>query len=178
MTNKSPDRQDFYKNLEELCKINSPKLPYDCILDATISSRWTHAFLELYRCIEYLYGIPESKKLASSIEHLSPAGELLQSLREHIGWKPFEYSAIKSIFSEIDEEIIRDLAESLSLSEECCAEKVSSRLYKLRNSVVHFRTGDQKKQALNVEWQKICISLCKIIKNIYLKYEDDLPQHE
>ncbi|RTQ97197.1 hypothetical protein [Halomonas nitroreducens] len=174
VNNNDDERRNFHEAVAGLCVNGRKVIPYDCVLNSVTSLGWKHTFLELYRCIEYLYGIPESKELANKFSEKTYASDLLVELRGVIGWKPFELGALTRLMKDISLDAVERLGLALGCDEPDKPDVVSKSLYSLRNSVVHFRSGQEVKKLHEMNWGRICVELCEVIHLCYVAFESEI----
>jgi hypothetical protein len=89
--------------------------------------------------------------------------------------RPKEDDALAKIISCSDSACVEDLCNALGIGESLTliedrvtrAEKVSRRVYELRNNIVHYRPIDQVITKLDLVWDKIVSALLNVINNLY-----------
>ncbi|MCB2339959.1 hypothetical protein [Clostridium estertheticum] len=140
---------------------------------------WEHAFLEFYRCIERLYSIPnailaktffESGKRIDEIENffdrrwMFKEEEMLRTLLNEINETELFEKFIKVFGVEVDNK------EDTEINNYCSI--VSKNIYKIRNSIAHFRQTGNSLNKENLDWDKLIYLMCEVITKLYVKYND------
>ncbi|WP_213063948.1 hypothetical protein, partial [Escherichia coli] len=77
------------------------KIPQDNIFLSLTSSHLKHCYLELYRCIEWLYVIPRSRRLKGVIQFPRPAYELALHCIDELSWRRKEEDSLAKIVSDV-----------------------------------------------------------------------------
>ena len=130
--------------------------PYELILRAITERKWTHAFLEAYRAIEFLYPLPKINELKSKLKSDLPIQEISELIEDTLGWRPTEEGALQGLFKNLPANLHSDFGVSFNLDKNNLpdSKKIATMIYKLRNDCVHFRPA-QKTSALasTVNWQ-------------------------
>ncbi|XZN99977.1 MAG: hypothetical protein ACM65L_15675 [Microcoleus sp.] len=130
--------QETREQFEKIFFEGSTNIPYENLLLSLVSVSWKYSFLEIYRCIERLFSI-------SFLESFHKSLSIPDSLRkfsydlETIGWKPKENEAINKLIDDSPEEaseLLREIKKIIDGTEEG---KCGDLIYKIRNSIVHFR---------------------------------------
>lgn len=129
------------ENARALCAAQKPFLPFELILRAIIERKHSHAFLELYRCIEYLFPFPKINELREKLALTLPTAELCEHIENILGWRTLEDSALKHLFRTLPADVVFGFQQAFSIEDNSndLQAKVAERLYKLRNDCVHFR---------------------------------------
>lgn len=116
--------------------------PYELILRAIVERKWDNAFLEIYRCIEFLLPFPKINELKNKLKLDSHCSEISEVIEDVLGWRPTEEGALQGLFKDLPPNLLIDFEISFNteLSEKKFDnKKAASLVYKLRNDCVHFR---------------------------------------
>ena len=153
-----------------LCLDGSSKISYENLFYSLTSSSWKHSFLEIYRCIEWLFEIAFISLLYENIQLKDLSFANFNSLfKEFIGWKPREEDALEKLF----EKVSQNTLSYLELTKD--NQTPSSFIYQLRCSIVHFSPDPKKKVSFkdfkDNTWDNI-ISFCLMaVKELYEYYD-------
>lgn len=119
--------------------------PYALILRAITERKWDNAFLEVYRCIEFLLSFPKINELKIKFNletHCSEISEISEIIENILGWRPTEEGALQGLFKNLPKDILANFAISFNIElgkNGFDNKKAASLVYKLRNDCVHFR---------------------------------------
>ena len=154
------------------------KIPKDNIFLSLTSSHLKHCFLELYRCIEWLYVIPRARNLKYLINYSEPAYTLATHCTNELSWRGKEEDSLSRLINDI---ILHDenISFKMSYSEffrdvECSASSFAKHLYSFRNQFVHqFEYNKEKKFEFAMLVDAIDI-LTDLISSVYTHYDQDI----
>lgn len=159
------------ENARAISSAQKPFLPFELVLRAIIERKNTHAFLELYRCIEFLFPFPKINELKTKLELTLSTVELSESVESILGWRPTEDSALQRLFRTLPPEIVAAFRQALLLETyegDSLSSKVADVLYKLRNDCVHFRPIQRMSTLqLNVKWELLLQTMLLAIGSLY-----------
>ncbi|MEG5662882.1 hypothetical protein UXP16_17355 [Enterobacter bugandensis] len=154
------------------------KIPKDNIFLSLTSSHLKHCFLELYRCIEWLYVIPRVRKLKHIINYPEPAYTLATHCTNELSWRRKEEDSLARLIEDI---IVNDDLINLKMSYseffrdvECNSLAFAKHLYSFRNQFVHqFEFEKEKKFESTMLVDAIDI-LTDLISSVYAYYDQDI----
>lgn len=149
-------------------------LPFENVFSSLVSVNWKHSFLELYRCIERLYPIGFVAELHDELKIQISFQDFLDKLDENIGWKPKEEQALAKLLEKNTEQINLDLDNIKSCISTFSTAPYSTLLYKLRNSIVHYRANHEEIEIEDEMWDKLINVSINIIHNLYSIYNSKL----
>lgn len=149
-------------------------IPFDNILDSYLSFSWKYSFLDIYRCLERLFGIPQIFKLYETILPNIIFLNFVNKIEQFISWKPKEEDALKELLNVIKKKLEENVdifngfqsvkpKINLNFSEKTQDAVV---IYSLRNKIVHF--NPKKIQLEESDWNQV-ISFCLL--STYLLYK-------
>lgn len=116
-------------------------IPYENLLSSLTSIHWKFSFLDIYRCIERLFPVVSLNALHQSVECPVSLFRFSEEVEEKIGWRPKEAEAIRTLLKESPDEA-RQLLQNVKISlDGISEEEIGSFFYKIRNSIVHYRTS-------------------------------------
>lgn len=162
--------------VSDLFQSGSEHVPFENVLQGMLSISWGGFFLELYRAIEQLYAVPRLAALVEAWPTSLPYRSLADLLESHLAWRPKEDDALAKIIAECDDTIIGPLRESFSShrggDQEITSEKVAADIYRVRNSLVHFRAALGTVQRTNEEWDNMISAMLDLVKEVYQRHGD------
>jgi hypothetical protein len=153
----------------KLCEEGSMKISYENLLYSFVSFSWKHCFLDIYRCLEKLFSIPKLKNFYDTI----------LEKKDLLNFQDFATLCEEEISLKLREE---ETLEKLLNGEEKITNRLGIRensykfIYKLRNSIVHFRASQETMVPNDDDdrWN-IIINVClRLVFSLYRKYEDYL----
>lgn len=154
-------------------------LPYRNLVQGVLSISWAGLFLEIYRCIEYLYAAMRVTALRDIVATRLAAVELSKILERELRWRAREDEAIRGLIGRCDELLVRTLCAAFSVAQEGraidrLAVQVADEIYALRNAVVHFRPFHELPDKTEAEWNAIVVALMGAASHLY---EEVGPQY-
>lgn len=147
-------------------------VPYENIFNSMISVNWKYSFLELYRSIERLFPITDLQEFYKQSNISMPFLDFAAKIEDVLNWKPKEDDAIKKIFDNCREDLkieIKAWAVKVSGNKDT---EPSKYIYKLRNSIVHFRAKHENIDCQPDDWDELVCVLLKHIDFYYTEYEN------
>lgn len=147
----------------------------DNIFNSLLAYCWRYCFLDVYRCLEPIFGHIPVSELKKEIGISNSVGSLFEKIYRHCGWRPQETSSMEKIFTE--DYLSKDLLEQLhSLNiGDSPDEKVGNSIYKLRNKIVHHQgvSSDIEKSLSKDNWDRLVGLLLDAITELRRKYPCD-----
>ncbi len=164
---------------EKLFIEGANKIPYESLLFSLVSVSWKYSFLDIYRCIERLFPISAledlHKKLNPNIKY--SLLNFADDIESYIGWRPKENGALNKLINhspKIARQILRQVKADIKGIEEA---KLGDFIYKIRNSIVHFRPAIQPIKLDDNNWNQLIHSCLLVIEYWYAKYEPQLTNN-
>lgn len=164
-----------YANLFES---SSGYIPYDLVIHSLYSSHKKYTFIELYRCVEYLYPVPSTKKLINVLFSGGSYNPIIfaKTVEDEISWRPKEEDSLSKIIADLPEHLRSEgnnVVNSIASSDGCAIAKF---IYRLRNSNVHFRSSLHvaARQMSDADWDSINSYILKVILSSYESYDSYL----
>ncbi|MBS3027257.1 MAG: hypothetical protein HCA25_09215 [Dolichospermum sp. DET50] len=161
----------------------SKHIPFDNLSFSLVSVHWRYSFLDIYRCIERLFSVYFLQKFYEDlgIENSLSLLNFSAKLEDSIDWKPKEDIAINKLIYGPPEDAINSLKEVKNFIDSKRSDALPNELgqviYKIRNSIVHFRPATQL-EIINVidneHWNKLIRASLLIIEYWYHKYDKQL----
>lgn len=145
--------------------------PYHCLINSLQSQLWSNAFLEVYKPLEFLFSIPKVKKLRELINSNTDLVNLAIHVENSLGWRASEEQAFEALIGMLSELQNNSISRAcLSLNEtDSDQPNPAKRIYKLRNSIVHFRPATTPNDIGVEQWRLIVKELCKSAIELYRK---------
>jgi hypothetical protein len=162
--------EQLAKTLEVLAEVSPVTIPYRLLCQAVLDMNPSGLFLALYRCLESLYAWSKTKDLLTKINISMPWIELAQTLENTIGWYPREEQSLAALMDLALPDDLRGLADILGepvTDNSNLMDVAAKRVYRLRNSLVHYRSVHTVNTALPVEWNRVCEKLLHVVLHVY-----------
>lgn len=154
------------------------KIPKDNIFLSLTSTHLKHCFLELYRCIEWLYVIPRSRRLKGAIAYSKPAYELAIHCIDELSWRRKEEDSLAKIISDIlksNETLTFKLIEcNLFKDINIDSDNIAKHLYSFRNQFVHQFEAKKEKNVVLEDLADAIDLITDIIIHAYTLYDTDI----
>lgn len=155
-----------------MCGLDQNRIPYRVLCRSIFDSDKSSFFLALYRCLEALYSYSSSHSLASALDLKTSWDEIARALEDNLGWHPREEDSLTRLTkfsSAVDLKAILEEFSDLDLPEEfeLLNNRASKAIYKLRNSIVHYRPAQHKIEMDTINWEKICRAMVGIVVDVY-----------
>jgi hypothetical protein len=167
---------DTVAALTNIFENGSDRIPFLNLVQGVLSISWENLFLEIYRCVEQLYGVKRFGALKAALNFASSPRDLAELLEEKLAWRPKEAEAFTSLVQLCDETLISNVCINLSIEadehQKRCAKIVDS-LYGLRNVIVHYRPSHKRVKKSEAEWNLIIRSMLSIVAQIYNDHADE-----
>ncbi|WP_131064141.1 hypothetical protein [Raoultella planticola] len=158
--------------------VKDVKIPKDNVFLSLTSSHLKHCFLELYRCIEWLYVIPRARRLKGAIAYQKPAFELAVHCIDELSWRRKEEDSLSKIISDI-----LYVYESVCINLTGCAlfkdvsldsGSIAKHLYSFRNQFVHQFEYRKEKDFLSEDLVEAVDFIADLIIHAYDLYDADI----
>lgn len=165
------------EKLKNLFIING-KIPKDNIFLSLTSSHLKHCFLELYRCIEWLYVIPRSRRLKGAIAYSKPAFELAIHCIDELSWRRKEEDSLSKLITDIlksNEKLTFKLIDCKLFNDiPIDSASIAKHLYSFRNQFVHQFEAKKEKSVLLADLADAIDLISDIIIHAYDLYDNDI----
>lgn len=155
------------KAIQYIGEIYSEQLwnfPIDNARVAMTAAHFKHAFIDLYRCLEWLYSLPRCLRLKTDLGLTMKGVELARAFREKLAWRRAEQDSLKLLIIDADprdldivevnkcllsalppfpsdgQDIVdgaQDTQDAQQKWAEAAATALSKRIYSIRNQYVH-----------------------------------------
>lgn len=152
-------------------------LPYPLILQGVLSYSWQSIFLDFYRSIEQLYGVPRLEELSRRLNFGCTLSEVAEALESCLSWRPKEEEALSLLLratsDPVREALLDAVFDEASTKPEATPEKCASQIYKLRNSHVHFRPALRATHRSPEKWDSLISAMCDALLEVYERFGAD-----
>ncbi|WCD81012.1 hypothetical protein [Pseudomonas sp. TUM22785] len=149
------------QHIEEIYNENLWHFPIDNARVAMTAAHFKHAFIDLYRCLEWLYSLPRCLRLKADLGLTMKGVELARLFRDKLAWRRAEQDSLKLLiidagpenldisvinkcllsalppFPLAGHEIADGAPETPEKWAEVAATALSKRIYSIRNQYVH-----------------------------------------
>lgn len=159
---------------EKLFIEGSKNIPCENLLLSLVSVSWKYTFLDIYRCIERLFCISALEDFHKNLKIGDSLLKFSADIENYIGWRPKENESLNKLIENSPEEAIhlfREVKVSIDGQEEG---KYGELIYRVRNSIVHFRPANEEIKLDDENWDKLINSSLLVIDYWYKKYDKQL----
>lgn len=151
-----------------LADVNVHSLPYGALCQSLFDSDPRSLFMALYRCIEATYAYESCRKLVGTLGLDKDWHELAAALESEVGWHPQEAASLNLVLTYALQDDLVGVCQSLRAHMGQDVEVSAGRaIYRLRNSIVHFRPGGTGVQFDDIDWNELCLRLVGIVFNVF-----------
>lgn len=134
------------------------------VLYALTSSKWEHAFLEIYRCIEFFYDDFIMHQIYAQSRCSVPYFNFTEVYKNLPIPRPREKEIIKLMFETLHVHSQAISAYHASIThEKSTPSSAASWIYELRNCIVHSRNIDTEAAPIEIDWNIVLCCLANII---------------
>lgn len=150
-------------------------VPYENLLHGLLSFSWSNLFVETYRCLEQLYAQPRVSALISALPSPLALKEVVALLEHHLSWRPKEDEALMELISSCGGSCLQRLCNAFQVpyapdAQHKSWESVASRVYKLRNNVVHYRPIHEAVSKSDEEWNQVVRAMLDVVNDVYTRF--------
>lgn len=161
-------------NFEKLFVEGSENIPYESLLFSLVSVYWKYSFLDVYRCIERLFCVSALEVFHRNLKLSDSLLKFSSDVENYIGWKPKENEALSQLIDSSPDEAIQLFREIKAFIDGTEEGKYGDLIYKIRNSIVHFRPATEELKLDDANWDKLIDSSLLVIEYWYHKYDAQL----
>jgi hypothetical protein len=159
---------------EKLFIEGSKNIPYENLVLSLVSVYWKYAFLDIYRCIENLFCISALEDFHKKLKIADSLLKFSADVENYIGWRPKENEALNKLIDNSPEEAISFFREIKIFIDGQEEGKYGELIYRVRNSIVHFRPATEEIKLDDENWDKLINSSLLVIDYWYNKYDKQL----
>jgi hypothetical protein len=162
--------QNVLDTYSELSLMGSNNISFGLVLSSLLSTSYKHTFLELYRLVERIFPVSYLKDFHKVSRSNLSFIEFSSNLENITSWRPKEDEALNKIFesTEASTKVFFDVF--FSSSNEFQDLLHYKFFYKLRNSIVHFRTTHDSIDLSDDQWNKLIHATLYLLDEHYSKY--------
>lgn len=154
----------------DISLIGSDNISFGLVLSSLLSTSFKHTFLELYRLLERIFPVSYLKDFHEISKSNLSFIEFSSKLESITSWRPKEDEALSKIF-ELTEASTRLYFDTFFKSSSMLQNQVQYKFfYKLRNSIVHFRTFHDSIDLTDSQWNKLIHATLYLLDEHYIKY--------
>ncbi|WP_162915978.1 hypothetical protein [Ralstonia pseudosolanacearum] len=162
----------------ELALDEHTQVPVSLLAHALVAVRWEHCFLEFYRCVERLFSLPTILALKDDLKISHAAVAVSSALERVIGWRKAEEPGLLTLLTECETACLhfhgKFVGLDATLHREYSTKMVAAHIYKLRNSIVHYRPATDLPTLNEQAWKLLLDFLVEIISFLYGKFRPEL----
>ncbi|MCA1860956.1 hypothetical protein LE191_12670 [Janthinobacterium sp. HSC-3S05] len=92
---------DAYSNIDNIYNDGMWHFPVDNARTAVVASHFKHCYLELYRCVEWLYSLPRARAVKRHLGLTIKATDLARTLRDELGWRRSELDSLRLLLLDV-----------------------------------------------------------------------------
>lgn len=129
-------------------------------------------FMSLYRCLEALYAHAGANSIRNALAISAPWEEVAVALETHLGWRPIEAQSLEALVGMGDKLELMTIRDSIrpafaGAPSPTLIRAAADYLYRLRNSVVHYRPIHSSVDHSVVDWARLCGAMSTLISYVY-----------
>jgi len=166
------------EKLSALFESSGEYIPFLVVLSGILSFSWNSLFLELYRCLEYLYPVPRLSDLCAELTLNRPLHEIAELLGRLLSWRPREDESLIRVLHYCSagpaREVLQALGHQVTEENGQVMELSARAVYQLRNSIVHFRPSTRQQKIGETEWNILARAMADFIAEAYKKVGSQL----
>lgn len=164
--------ESLVTQLRQLAFFKLVGIPYASIARASLDYDPSALFMSLYRCMEALYAHSGANKIRSTLNISTSWSDVAVALEQELNWRPVEWQSLESLVSMGYRGDIAKITNAIKPAfpgsqAENEYKSASDLLYKLRNSVVHYRQIHKNVDHNLVDWNTLCASCVDLIAYMY-----------
>jgi hypothetical protein len=153
-------------------ELDPNKIPYRVLCRSIFDADPTSFFLALYRCLEALYAFSGARRLMDALGMSVPWVDVAAVLETELGWYPREENSLTQLLGMaaiLDLQSINVLLGDASddAAPDNIINRAARKIYRLRNSIVHFRPTHSTMVFYGIDWNRICEIMANIVIYVY-----------
>lgn len=156
----------------DIFKNSSSSYPTVLALQGLLAAFWQTQYIEIYRTIEQLFPATMMKAFSDKIGFKGANLTLNRHTAETLGWRPKEEGALEALVRSLPSHTLEEFRQAFGIDStlDDMPAHVSRALYRLRNSIVHYRGPTELSSISLTDWQKIVESICKFSLHAYATF--------
>jgi len=161
---------ELASELVALTDLNIPSMPYSAICRSIFDADPRSLFMALYRCLEATYSHQSSRRLIDKLALNISWQDMAAALESEIGWHPQESASLNVVLQHTVESDLEAICDCLRVEVGKDVQASAGRaVYSLRNSVVHFRPGTREIGVDEIDWNRLCLLLIRVVFDVFIQ---------
>ncbi|MED1265473.1 hypothetical protein P4U03_02040 [Bacillus mycoides] len=163
---------------KEIFTLNFETLNYNALVRSLINIYYKDVFMDIYRCIEYLYKAYNINEIKKNLKTTLSLDDVYSTVTSQLGYRFIESKSINKIFQDMPSSVTTKLR-NIELFEEKEEEeeekedgKEAKWFYKIRNSLVHGRRMEKELQLEEKDWFVLLGVSLEILKMVHQYAKD------
>lgn len=167
--------QETIKVFERIFVESVESIPYENLLFSMVSFSWKYSFLDVYRCIERLFSISITENLYNNFDLKKYSLlKFATEIENQLSWKPKEEEAVSKLIDSSPENAMRILGNIKKVIDGNDEGDYGKLIYRIRNSIVHFRPATESIELSDEDWDKLIRALLLVVEYWYKHYHVQL----
>lgn len=162
------------QKIEDLFENSQGTFPLKILLQGLMSFSWDGFFLELYRCLENLYPIHRLRSLLPLIPSAESLHQLSEILEDNLSWRPREDESLQRTLAPLPPDLLRRAQSCFQCTgiskEDNASTQVAKSIYKLRNSIVHYRESQKVDRSKDLVWDDVIAVMTDMVSFLYTEH--------
>lgn len=160
-----------------LCSLDVLNIPYKTLSRSIFDADESSLFLALYRCLEALYAYSAATALSGKLGLNQDWPEVAVALEDTLGWYPRESDSLTDLMKHAVSHDLNYMLTAVGQNpDEYSGENrhagAARHIYKLRNSLVHYRPAHQHLDYQEIDWTLLCCAMASSVAFIYYEVFD------
>ncbi|KKC31080.1 hypothetical protein [Devosia psychrophila] len=158
--------------LNIIADLDQTRIPYRVLCRSIFDVDPSSFFLALYRCLEALFAYSSARDVVVAMKVGHDWSEVASILEDKLGWFPHEDRSLERLLKSTVAPELRRI--SLAIDPKSPIPEASDivalaarRIYKLRNSIVHYRPSQYDHDLQKYDWVAICRCMATIVLDVY-----------
>lgn len=166
---------DLRRKFDNLFTSGDDHLPFALLLQALLAAFWQTQFVEIYRCVEQLFPAELLLSLKKQFRMRRSLRDINERINRSLNWRPREDTAIRTLFEYVSRNTAEEfrVAFNLPAGQQDLRSAISTETYKLRNSVVHYRSTSNTVILSDNNWNNINFAMLNLSDELYARYAAD-----
>ncbi len=162
--------EETIATLHAVCDLDADLIPYKVLCRSIFDSDPGSLFLALYRCLERLYAFSSARELSLELNSNHSWDVVASALEDKLGWWPKEEGSLEKLLHMASSNDLESIFKAMNEVAPAMPDRVrvaARRVYKLRNSLVHYRPSHSATSHDRYEWNKICTAMAGIVLDVH-----------
>ncbi len=147
--------------LRSISELAIERIPYAMLCKSIFDADPGSFFLALYRCLEWLYWYASARDVVAALKLTTPWPEVASALEDVLSWYPREEQSLVRLMELASAADLTTVLQLLDVpgkvyaSHSASSQAAARRIYKLRNSLVHYRPAQQRAPFNSIDWAEL-----------------------